>query len=92
MSINEMDKKVKELRELRRMQEELAAEIGGIEDELKSHMASHDMDTLLGMDWKITWKAVTSSRLDSTALKKELPEVAARYSRQSTVRRFVLSV
>ena len=90
MSVDMMDQKVKELRELRRMQEELAAEIEAIQDELKAHMDTHGMDTLLGFDWKVTWKSVTSSRLDSTALKKELPDIAARFMKKSTVRRFVL--
>ena len=91
MSVDTMDAKVKELRELRRMQEELAAEIEAIQDELKAHMDAHGMDTLLGFDWKVTWKSVTSNRLDSTALKKELPDIAARFMKQSTVRRFVLA-
>lgn len=91
MSVDEMDKKVKELRELRRMQDELTAEIEAIQDTLKGHMDAHGMDTLLGFDWRITWKPVTSSRLDSTALKKELPDIAARFMKQSTVRRFVLA-
>lgn len=91
MSIDIMDAKVKELRELKRMQEELAAEIEAIQDELKAHMDAHGMDTLLGFDWKVTWKAVTSSRLDTTALKKELPDIAARFMKQTTARRFVLA-
>lgn len=91
MSVDMMDQKVKELRELRRMQEELAAEIEAIQDELKSHMDAHGMDTLLGFDWKVTWKSVTSSRLDTTALKKELPDIAARFMKQTTARRFVLA-
>lgn len=91
MSVDMMDQKVKELRELRRMQEELAAEIEAIQDELKAHMDAHGMDTLLGFDWKVTWKSVTSNRLDTTALKKELPDIAARFMKQSTVRRFVLA-
>ena len=73
MNTNMMDQKVKELRELKRMQEELAAEIEAIRDELKTHMDARGMDTLLGFDWKVTWKSVTSSRLYTTALKKELP-------------------
>ena len=91
MSVDTMDTKVKELRELRRMQEELAAEIEAIQDELKAHMDAHGMDTLLGFDWKVTWKSVTSNRLDSTALKKELPDIAARFMKQTTARRFVLA-
>lgn len=91
MSIDMMNAKVQELRELKRMQEDLAAEVEAIQDELKAHMDAHGMDTLLGFDWRITWKAVTSNRLDSTALKKELPEISARFMKQTTARRFVLA-
>ena len=38
MSINEMDSKIKELRELRRMADELAGEIESITDSIKTHM------------------------------------------------------
>lgn len=72
MSINEMDSKVKELRELRRMAEELAAEI----DSIKAHMDAQGVGTINGTDWKVTYKAVTSSRLDTAALKKALPDLA----------------
>lgn len=91
MSIDMMNAKVKELRELKRMQDELAAEIEAIQDEIKAHMTAQDADTLTGIDWKITWKAVTSNRLDSTALKKALPDVAAQYTKTTTARRFVLA-
>ena len=53
MSVDELESRVKELRELRRMQEELAAEVEAIQDSLKHHMDARGMDTLLGMDWKI---------------------------------------
>ncbi len=91
MSIDTINAKVKELRELKRMQEELAAEVEAIQDEIKRHMTAQDTDTLAGSDWRVTWKNVTSSRLDSTALKKALPEVAARFMKQTTARRFVLA-
>ena len=67
MSINELDMKVKELRELRRMAEELQAEIDAAQDAIKAHMDSQGVDTLAGTDWKVTWKPVTSSRMDTTA-------------------------
>lgn len=91
MSIDTMNAKVQELRELRRMADELAAEIEAIQDEIKGHMTAQDTDTLTGIDWKITWKAVTSNQLDTTALKKALPDVAAQYTKQTTARRFVLA-
>lgn len=50
-----------------------------------------DNDTLLAGPFKVTWKAVTSSRLDSTALKKALPKIAARFMKQTTTRRFSIN-
>ena len=88
MSINELDMKVKELRELRRMADELQAEIDAAQDAIKAHMDSQGVDTLAGTDWKVTWKPVTSSRMDTTALKKALPDVAQAFTRETTVRRF----
>lgn len=88
MSVNEMDSKVKELRELRRMAEELQAEIDGITDSIKAEMTARNTDTLTGMDWKITWKAVTSSRLDTAALRKALPDAVERFSKTTTCKQF----
>ena len=86
-----MNAKVQELRELRRMADELAAEIDSLQDELKAEMTAQNTDTLTGLDWKITWKRVTSNRIDSKALKAALPDVAAKYTKQTTSRRFVLA-
>ena len=86
-----MNERVRELRELRQMANELAAEIEAIESEVKAEMSAPNVDTLTGTDWRITWKSVTSSRLDTAALKRELPELAERFTRQTTVRRFVVA-
>ena len=86
-----MNEKVKELRELRRMWEDLATEIASIEEELKDHMDWCGMDMLLGMDWSITWKSVASSRLDTAALKKALPDVVERFTKTTTCRRFCVA-
>ena len=91
MSAHEMSSKVKELRELKRMQEELAAEIESVTDAIKAEMEARNTDTLNGDDYKITWKEVASTRLDTAALKKALPEGAARFTKQSSTRRFVLA-
>ncbi len=91
MSATEINAKVKELRELRRMADELATEIEAVQDSIKSQMDAQGVDTLAGADWKVTWRPVTSTRLDSSALKKELPEIAARFMKQTTTRRFVLA-
>ncbi len=91
MSMNEMESKVNELRELKRMAEELAGEISALEDSLKSYMTTTGTDTIEGSTFKITWKEVTSSRLDSKALKAAAPEMWQRFSKPTTSRRFVLA-
>ena len=89
MSINEMDSKIKELRELRCMADELAGEIESITDSIKAHMDAED--TISGTDWKVTYKAVTSSRIDTSALKKALPDLAQQFTKTTTARRFCIA-
>lgn len=89
MSITEMEAKARELQELKRMREELEAEITAMEDAIKAAMG--DREQVTAGAYKITWKAITSSRVDTSAIKRELPEIAARYTRQTTTRRFVVA-
>ena len=91
MSNTEIQSKVNELRELRRMADELAAEIESAQDAIKAHMTAIDADTLTGTDYKITWKSVTSSRFDSAAFKKAMPDLAERFIKPTTSRRFVVA-
>lgn len=91
MSINEITANVSELRELRRMADEIQAEIDAIQDKIKEYMNATGVDTLAGTDYKITWKEITSSRFDTTAFKKENPEIAAAYTKTVSSRRFVLT-
>lgn len=81
--------KVQELQELKRMQEELTATIDAITDEIKAAMG--DQEELSAGAFRITWKPVTTSRIDTTALKKELPDIAARFLKTSTSRRFCVN-
>lgn len=88
MNLKEVESKTRELMELRRMREELDAEIETLTDGIKAAMG--DAESLTAGAYRLTWKAVTSSRLDTAAIKKELPDVAARYTLTSTVRRFTV--
>ena len=91
MSINELDMKVDQIRNLKRLIEDAEAEITGIEDEIKARMTELDTDELRGGTCKVTWKQVSSTRIDSKALKKELPDIAAKYSSTSTYKRFLIA-
>lgn len=80
-----------ELAQYTRLQEETAAIIDGLKDELKSIMQERNTNTLTGTEHKASYKAVLSSRIDTTAIKKELPEVAAKYTRTTETRRFTFA-
>ena len=86
MSNPNMESKVKELMELKRMKEELEAEIASAEDEIKAVMGSEE--TLLAGAFKVDWKTVITSRIDTAALKRVMPEIAERFMKHTTTRRF----
>ena len=88
MFVKNLDSQIHELRELRRMADELAAEIDTIQDAIKAEMTAAGVDVLTGSVWKAVWKPITTSRIDTTALKKALPDLAAQFTKVSTVRRF----
>ena len=86
MSNPNLEPKIKELMELRRMKEELDTEITQLEDQIKQVMGNEE--TLIAGAFKVDWKNVVSSRIDTAALKKALPEIADRFMKQTTTRRF----
>lgn len=88
MLTKNLDSQIHELRELRRMADELAAAIDTIQDAIKAEMTAAGVDTLTGSDWKATWKPITTSRIDTSALKKALPDLAQQFTKTSIVRRF----
>ena len=89
MSINEIEAKARELRQLQALIEEAQAEAEAIKDALKAAMG--DSESIQAGEYKITWKAGTSSRIDTTALKKALPDVAERFTKETTSRRFCVA-
>lgn len=86
-----LDTIMAELAQYIRMQEEAAAMVESLKDQLKERMTAAGVESLAGSEHKAIYKAVTSSRVDTTALKKELPEVAARYTKTTTARRFTFA-
>lgn len=91
MSKSDINSTVKEIRELKRMREELDAEIAAAEDLIKAEMDRTSTYTITGDDYKVTWNEVTSSRVDTTALKKAMPEVIEKFMKTTTSRRFCIA-
>ena len=91
MSTIELTGKVKELRELKAMAEEIAAEIATIEDAIKAEMTARSVDEMTVDVFKIRWAKVTSSRIDTTAFKKAMPELAEKFTKKIESRRFSIA-
>lgn len=89
MSEKELTAKIKLLREMQRMAEEAQAESEALKDEIKALMG--DTEELRAGEYRITWKPVKASRIDTAALKRAMPELAERFTISSTSRRFVIA-
>lgn len=88
MSINET---MKELAQYLRMQEEIAETVEGLKDQIKAYMMENGLETLASDEHKATYKAVSSSRIDTTALKRENPAIAEQYSKTIISNRFIFN-
>ena len=75
--------------ELKRMKEEIAAEMENIADMIKTAMG--DNETVTAGQYKISYTTVNGSRLDTTKLKKALPEIAAAFTISTSSRRFTIN-
>lgn len=85
MNINET---MRELVQYTRLQEEAAAMVEALKDQLKQYMSENQLETLAGDEHKASYKAVTSSRIDTTALKRDMPDIAATYTKTTVTKRF----
>ena len=88
MSTNELTSKIRDLKELKAMAEEIAAEITTIEDAIKAEMTAEEM--MIDV-YKIRWTRVKSNRFDSTAFRKAMPELAEKFMKTTETRRFSIA-
>lgn len=88
MSTIALTEKVRELKELKALQDELQAEITAIEDELKAYMLSSGQEEISVDVFKVRYKLVESQRLNTTALKANFPDLYKQYTKTTTTRRF----
>lgn len=91
MTLQEIENKIKEYKELKRMAEELSAEMDKIKDELKAEFEKEHTDTIITNCYKVTYKTVTSERIDTVAFKKNMPDIASKFTKSTTTKRFTIN-
>lgn len=80
-----------ELAQYTRMAEEIAATVDSLKDAIKKYMEENQLETLTGNEHKATYKTVTSSRIDTTALKRNAPDIAEKYTKTTETKRFTFA-
>lgn len=81
---------VHELKKLKAMRVELEKLIDAEEATVKGLLGDIE-DAVILDEGTVRYASVTTTRVDSKALKKELPDVAARYTTTTTTRRLTVA-
>jgi predicted phage-related endonuclease len=91
MSTTELTAQIESLRALEELIEEAKAEAETLRDTIKQEMLTREVDTLEAGQYIVRYTPVLSQRLDTTALKRALPEICKAYTKQVSSRRFTIS-
>jgi len=84
----EMLERVRKFKELQMFIRQLEDEAEEIKATITAEMEYQQLDTLYVDVFTVKYTSYQSSRVDTTALKKELPDVAEQYTKISVARRF----
>ena len=91
MSINEMEVKIQQLKDLESLILEAQEEAESIKNSLKAQMLAENTEEMTCGRFILRWSTVLSNRFDSTAFKKVMPEVYKAYTKQVQSRRFSIA-
>ncbi len=92
MTDRQLDNRMKKLQELNAKIKELTELADALKDEIKADLEEKNEDEHDTGSFVIRWKMVSQKRLDNTALKADLPDVYAKYSKDSSYKQFSYKV
>lgn len=88
ISLYGFDEKLKRREEIQELESKLEDEKKSIEQEIQMYMK--DAEIAESTNYKVTWKTVSSNRIDSKKLKSEYPDIYAECMNVSKSRRFTI--
>ncbi|GHU74168.1 hypothetical protein AGMMS49992_14830 [Clostridia bacterium] len=91
MTLHEVEARVHDYQELKRMREALDAELAAVEDSIKNEMTVRDTCDMVAGCFRVRWTAYTTSRIDTAAIKRIMPELAERFTKTTEARRFSIN-
>ena len=84
MSITELTALVTEMQDMKRIADEAKAAAEALSERIKTALG--DVETMVAGPYKLTYKPVTRTTIDSKRLTADHPDIAAAYSNTTTTR------
>lgn len=75
-----MNELVKEYRRYKRIADEAKAELDKLKPQIIAEMGGEN--TVIGDDYKVMYRVVTSARIDAAKLRREYPEIAEKVTKE----------
>ena len=91
MSLNDLEKKIEELKEWEALFDEAQKAVEGLRDEIKAEMAKQDAEELQCGKYIVRWTSVLSNRFDSSAFKAVYADLYKEYTKQVKSKRFSIA-
>ena len=91
MSRNELIAKIEMLQEWESILAEAKEEVDKLKDSIKAEMEERGVEEMEAGTHIVRYATIITSRLDTTAFKKQLPGLYQQYQKQVTSRRFTIS-
>ena len=92
MSANEITTKIEALRELEELIEEAKVEAESLRDEIKAEMLSRNTEEMSVGQYIVRFTSILSNRFDTTGFKRAYGELYKEFTKQTSSRRFTISV
>ena len=84
-----MNELVKEYRRYKRIADEAKAELDKLKPQIIAEM--HGENTVIGDDYKVMYRVVTSARIDAAKLRREYPEIAEKVTKVTEANRLTVN-
>ena len=91
MSTTELESKCRELRQLQNLIAEAEQEAEAIKDSIKAHLAAQGVEELRAGEYRVSWKPITTTRIDGKVFQQAFPEAAQAFTKTTTTRRFCVA-
>lgn len=85
----EMDNLIREYRRYKRIADEAKAELDKLKPQIIAEMGG--LDTVIGDDYKVMYRVITSARIDAAKLRREYPEIAENCAKVTKTNRLTVN-